>query len=101
LRPRAVDIDEDLWRAVGKRGEYRGECGLRAALTISSVAAASTSVPRPARSSSRIAKPPPFPIPGTEGGGSTSRTASSIALRRVRRSAVIRSAVSLWGSRSS
>jgi hypothetical protein len=43
----------------------------RAAMSSSSVVAASSSGPRPCRSWMRMVKPPPVPIPGISGGGIT------------------------------
>ena len=74
---------------------------LRAAATSSSVAAASSSGPRPWRSWMRMVKPPPVPMPGTAGGGMTMMNAPSIADSRLRKSAVITVADSPFFRRTS
>ena len=48
-----------------------------------------------------MAKPPPVPMPGTEGGGITMMKAPSMANSRLRRSLVMTAAVSPFFSRTS
>jgi hypothetical protein len=87
LRLGAVDVGVDLGRRSVEEGEHLARPGVRLALaTKPPTACSSARGPRPARSSTYILKPPPVPMPGTEGGWMTRVEASRIACICRRRS---------------
>ena len=78
----AIDVGVDLRRARVEQRERLGETVVSAlaAPAMPPIACSSAGRPRPARSCTYSLKPPPVPMPGTDGGGSTRTKASSQCL---------------------